>query len=188
MQRSSTLFRGTHYLEEFSYNPNQTHLKRPIKLLKTAWKWQAGVLKPVGNKLSRRVGPQEQGWRPLLQSLLLKVTFPNTDGEFSSLSSCPILSPLSCPCWGWGCCPHTMSQDWPLLSCRPLYSQLWTVLSLRCCQRTSQWCCPCATVMCEQCVEDGTENTPMWDANDCYDSVWGSISNPDRLLSISQEV
>ncbi len=46
---------GTHYPEEFSYNPNQTHLKRPIKLLKTAWKLQAGVLKPVANKLSRAV-------------------------------------------------------------------------------------------------------------------------------------
>ncbi len=36
MQRYSTLFLGTHYPEEFSYNPNQTHLKRPIKLLKTS--------------------------------------------------------------------------------------------------------------------------------------------------------
>ncbi len=35
-QRSSTLFLGTHYPKEFSYNPNQTHLKQPIKLLKTA--------------------------------------------------------------------------------------------------------------------------------------------------------
>ncbi len=62
---SSTLLLGTHYPKEFSYNPNQTHQKRPIKLLKTAWELQAGVLKPVENKLSRRVGPQEQGWRPL---------------------------------------------------------------------------------------------------------------------------
>ncbi len=29
----------------------------------------------------------------------------------------------------------------------------------------------CHTVMCEQCVEDGTENIPMWGANVCYDSV-----------------
>ncbi len=35
-QRSSTLFLGTHSPEKFSYNPNQTHLKQPIKLLKTA--------------------------------------------------------------------------------------------------------------------------------------------------------
>ncbi len=27
------------------------------------------------------------------------------------------------------------------------------------------------TVMCEQCVEDGTENTPLWGANVCYDGV-----------------
>ncbi len=39
-QRSSTLFLGTHYPVQFSYNPNQAHLKRPIKLLKTAWKLQ----------------------------------------------------------------------------------------------------------------------------------------------------
>ncbi len=52
-QRSSTLFLGTHDPEEFSYNPNQTHLKRTVKLLETAWHFQAGVLKPVGNKLSR---------------------------------------------------------------------------------------------------------------------------------------
>ncbi len=44
MQRSSTLFLETHDPEEFSYSPNQTHLKQPIKLLKT-------VLKPDGNKL-----------------------------------------------------------------------------------------------------------------------------------------
>ncbi len=27
------------------------------------------------------------------------------------------------------------------------------------------------TVMCEQCVEDGTENTPLWGADVCYDGV-----------------
>ncbi len=27
------------------------------------------------------------------------------------------------------------------------------------------------TVMCEQYVEDGTENTPLWGANVCYDGV-----------------
>ncbi len=44
------------------------------------------------------------------------------------------------------------------------------------------------TVMCEQCVEDGTENTPLWGADVCYDGVWGPISNPDRLQSANQEV
>ncbi len=56
--------------EEISYNPNQTHLKRPNKLLETAWKLQAGVLRPVGNTFSRTVSPQEQGWRPLMYSVI----------------------------------------------------------------------------------------------------------------------
>ncbi len=56
--------------EEISYNPNQTHLKRPNKLLETAWKLQAGALKLVGNTFSRTVSPQEQGWRPLMYSVI----------------------------------------------------------------------------------------------------------------------
>ncbi len=59
-QRSSTQFLGTQYPEEFSYNPNQTHLKRPIKLPKTAWKLQTGVLKPVVNKLSGEWVPRSR--------------------------------------------------------------------------------------------------------------------------------
>ncbi len=44
------------------------------------------------------------------------------------------------------------------------------------------------TVMCQQCVEDGTENTPLWSADVCYDGVWGPICNPDRLRTASHEV
>ncbi len=40
-QRSSTLFLGTHYPEEFSYNHNQTHLKRQSSSSRLAWKLQA---------------------------------------------------------------------------------------------------------------------------------------------------
>ncbi len=42
--------------------------------------------------------------------------------------------------------------------------------------------------MCEQCVEDGTENTPQWGANVFCDGGRGPISSPDRLRSASQEV
>ncbi len=47
--------------EEFSNNPNNKTPEVANQAPQDCLKIQAGVLKPVGNTFSRRVGPQEQG-------------------------------------------------------------------------------------------------------------------------------
>ena len=63
-------------------------------------------------------------WMPrylkLLTSLLQAPGWIVPD-EVSSSSSC-LLSPSSCPCWGWGCCPHTIIPNFHCIRLRCIAS------------------------------------------------------------------
>jgi len=55
---------------QFIFNPNQTHLKQPIKVFRITWKLKAECLIRFGDELCRTVDRQEQG-KPFLLMLIL---------------------------------------------------------------------------------------------------------------------
>lgn len=96
--------------------------------------------------------------------------------EASFPSSCPLSAPSFCQCWWRGCCPHIATPGWPPPSCCqsiPISGASYHC-SIIC--KLQDNVMRGSTVMGEQGVEKGAEDTSLWDCSVCGDAGWSPFA------------